>query len=133
MLASGVNGMAHLRAATCCAFVLAVGCYSGASSSNTGDDADAGSVDDDAGSVDDGGSSDGGEPSGPCGTAVPGPAPIRRLTAFEYDNTIADLLGDTSKPAQDFPEEGGSGFDNNADVASVSRLHAEKYMRAAED
>jgi hypothetical protein len=125
--------MAHSRVATCCALVLAVGCYSGVSSPNAGDGADAGSVDDDAGDDADGGSSDGGEPSGPCGTAVPGSAPIRRLSAFEYDNTIADLLGDTSKPAQDFPEEGASGFDNNADVASVSRLQAEKYMRAAED
>ena len=124
--------MARLRAATCCALLLAVGCYSGVSSTSGNDGADAGSADDDAGDAD-GGSSEGGEPSGPCGTAVPGPAPIRRLSAFEYDNTIEDLLGDTSKPAQDFPEEGASGFDNNADVASVSRLHAEKYMRAAED
>jgi hypothetical protein len=121
------------RRATGCAFLFAVvGCYSGVGSPSQGDDAgEAGSIDDDGGS--DGGSSDGGEPSGPCGTAIPGAAPIRRLTAFEYDNTVEDLLGDTSKPGQDFPEEGASGFDNNADVASVARLHAEKYMRAAED
>lgn len=109
-----------------------VGCYSGVSSPSGADGADASSADDDDG-VDDGASEDGGEPSGPCGTAVPGPAPIRRLSSFEYDNTIADLLGDTSHPAEDFPAEGASGFDNNADVASVSRLLAEKYMRAAED
>jgi hypothetical protein len=27
------------------------------------------------------------------GNAVPGPAPLRRLTRFEYDNTLRDLLG----------------------------------------
>ena len=74
-----------------------------------------------------------GEPSGSCVVPQPGKAPIRRLSAFEYDNTIEDLLGDTSHPSQAFPQEGAGGFDNNADVASVSRLQAEKYMGAAED
>jgi hypothetical protein len=55
------------------------------------------------------------------------------LSHHEYDNTIADLLGDTTRPARAFPEEGGSGFDNNADLATVTRLLAEKYMLAAED
>src|SRR5215207_1401931 len=27
------------------------------------------------------------------GNAVPGPAPLRRLTRFEYENTLRDLLG----------------------------------------
>jgi hypothetical protein len=125
--------MAARRVGYCCALTLAfAGCYSGVSSSGSDDGDDAGSATVDDGD-DDAGSTDGGEPQGPCGTAAPGPAPIRRLTGFEYDNTIEDLLGDTSKPGRDFPEEGGSGFDNNADVSSVSRLHAEKYMRAAED
>ncbi|MCH9686266.1 MAG: DUF1587 domain-containing protein, partial [Deltaproteobacteria bacterium] len=63
----------------------------------------------------------------------PGASPIRRLTAWEYDNTIFDLLGDDSNPSAGFPQEGGSGFDNNADVASVTWLMANKYMLAAED
>ena len=42
-----------------------------------------------------------------------GEAPLRRLTNEEYDNTIADLLGDTSRPAQAFPPESAiHGFKN---------------------
>ena len=67
-----------------------------------------------------------------CEEPKPGVSPIRRLTAFEYDNTVADLLGDNSAPGADFPDQGGSGFDNNADVGGVTRLAAEKYMQAAE-
>lgn len=69
-----------------------------------------------------------------CGeTPEPGSSPIRRLTAWEYENTVFDLLGDDSNPAAGFPQEGGSGFDNNADVSSVTWLMAQKYMLAAED
>ena len=67
-----------------------------------------------------------------CGEPSPGASPIRRLTAWEYDNTISDLLGDDRKLSSGFPEEGGSGFDNNADVSVVSRLMANKYMLASE-
>src|SRR5262245_61062470 len=38
-------------------------------------------------------------PSPPaCQTVDPGPAFIRRLTRFEYNNTVRDLLGDTTQP-----------------------------------
>lgn len=62
-----------------------------------------------------------------CGV---GPAPLRRLTNVEYDNTVRDLLGDTSKPASSFPpDENLSGF---AAGAAVSPLLAELYMTAGE-
>ena len=32
-----------------------------------------------------------------------GPSPIRRLTRWEYDNTVRDLLGDTTRPSGRFP------------------------------
>src|SRR5262245_55962452 len=32
-----------------------------------------------------------------------GPSPLRRLTRREYNNTVRDLLGDTSRPADQFP------------------------------
>jgi hypothetical protein len=58
------------------------------------------------------------------------PAPLRRLTNAEYDNTVLDLLGDASKPASAFPaDETLYGF---AAGASVSPLLAELYMNAAE-
>src|SRR5204863_397335 len=41
-----------------------------------------------------------------CGfTAEPGASPIRRMTRFEYNNTVRDLLGDTTAPATKFPAE----------------------------
>src|SRR4051812_29943237 len=58
-------------------------------------------------------------PTVPPGSAAckvnPGPSPLRRLTRSEYDNTVRDLLGDTSHVGRDFPqEERALGFDNNA-------------------
>jgi hypothetical protein len=63
----------------------------------------------------------------------PGPAPVRRMTGFEYDNTIRDLLGDTTAPARDFgAEEEANGFNNNAANLVTTSALADKYMRAAE-
>ncbi len=60
-----------------------------------------------------------------------GAAPLRRLTRTEYNNTVRDLLGDGSNPADAFPQdESLSGFSSGA---SVSPLLAELYMSAAED
>src|SRR5262245_5800736 len=60
-------------------------------------------------------------------------SPLRRLTFTEFDSTVRDLLGDDSHPARHFPEEGGSGYDNNAHLQIATRLHAQKYMAAAEE
>lgn len=69
-----------------------------------------------------------------CGAPLePGPAPIRRLTRGEYNNTIYQLFGDTSQPANAFPpDEEAGGFDNQATALVVSPLLAEGYMTAAE-
>jgi hypothetical protein len=68
-----------------------------------------------------------------CALPNPGPAPIRRMTRTEYNNTVRDLLGDTTKPADAFPkDETALGFDNNASALSVSSLLAEQYMDASE-
>ncbi len=67
------------------------------------------------------------------GIHQPGPTPPRRLTRLEYNNTIRDLLGDDSRPADIFAaEESALGFNNNATVMVVSPLLAEQLMRAAE-
>lgn len=59
--------------------------------------------------------------------------PIRRLTRFEYNNTVRDLLGDTTEPANVLPpEEEVHGFDNQAAALTVSDLLAEQYMKVAE-
>lgn len=60
-------------------------------------------------------------------------SPLRRLTRFEFNNSVRDLLGDTTSPARAFPsEELGNGFGNDADTQSVSSLLAEQYSKIAE-
>lgn len=74
----------------------------------------------------------GGAPLLACNTPAPGRAPLRRLTTFEYNNTIRDLLGDTTNPGNSLPSEViGNGFGNNADEQSVSALLAEGYGTVA--
>ncbi|WP_434421521.1 DUF1592 domain-containing protein [Nannocystis pusilla] len=68
-----------------------------------------------------------------CKGIEPGPSPIRRMNRREYDNTVRDLLGADSRPAQAFPaEEEALGFNNNADALVVTSLLAEGYLGAAE-
>ena len=66
-----------------------------------------------------------------CG---PGPAPMRRLTRWEYNNTVHDLVGDVTAPASTFvPEAGQFGFDNSASGATLSDVVVEQFERAARD
>lgn len=90
----------------------------------------------------------GSEPGQPVGASGPGAArpmsceegevhvgraPIRRLTRFEYNNTVRDLFGDMTQPGNLLPpEELGNGFGNDADLISVSGLLAEQYGIVAE-
>jgi hypothetical protein len=69
-----------------------------------------------------------------CEGVHPGPSLVRRLNRFEYDNTVRDLLGDTTRPAEQFPTEERShlGLDNDASVLTVSPVLVEKYSQAAE-
>jgi mono/diheme cytochrome c family protein len=63
----------------------------------------------------------------------PGRVTARRLNRAEYNNTIRDLLGVDLRPADDFPQDdAGYGFDNIADVLSLSPALMEKYVTAAE-
>lgn len=68
------------------------------------------------------------------GPADPGRETIRRLTRYEYKNTIGDLLGVEARLADDFPlDDVGYGFDNIGDVLTLSPLLLEKYLAAAEE
>jgi hypothetical protein len=68
-----------------------------------------------------------------CTQVVPGAAESRLLTRLQYDNTVRDLLGDVSAPAQSFPAENTMlGFGNNADAHRASLLLAERHLGAAE-
>lgn len=58
---------------------------------------------------------------------------MRRLTAREYNNTVRDLLGDDSSPADAFDPDGTvAGFDNQVPLLGVSTSRARQYWRAAE-
>ena len=100
----------------------------------------AGCRDDGSGSpTADGTSDDGGDDSGAesgsddgSGTAPPtdvegvGISGARRLTVHEYDNTVRDLLGDTSRPAASFlPEDRRTPFDNELSTQVASRVLVE--------
>ncbi len=91
----------------------------------------------------DDGSAIGSGPGGPNGTNPPGTNPaglrdpgsktIHRLNRAEYDNTVRDLLNTALRPSSDFPsDDHGYGYDNIADVLSLSPLQLELYERAAE-
>jgi len=70
-------------------------------------------------------------PPPPAGTD-PGRVTLHRLNRVEYNNTVRDLLGTTRAPADDFPiDDRGNGFDNIADVLTLSPLHVENYYTAA--
>ena len=62
-----------------------------------------------------------------------GSVTIRRLNRVEYDNTVRDLIGDTSHPSRAFPPDNGAeGFTNNADALTISPILIEGYEAAAE-
>lgn len=61
------------------------------------------------------------------------PAFMRRLTHSQYNNTVRDLLGDQTSPANQFPQEDFvNGFKNQVEAQSIPALLAESYSAAAE-
>ena len=65
----------------------------------------------------------------------PGRVLIRRLSREEYNNTIRDLFGVDTQPADNFPADGGGGggFDNNADTLFIPPILMERYLEAASE
>lgn len=115
---------------------LGSGCYSGLNGGrgDGGDDDDVGSADDAATADDGDDTADGGDTEGED-VGDPGRVTLHRLNRAEYNNTIRDLFwGLQIAPADDFPADDHSfGFDNIADVLSVTPLLFELYERAAEN
>jgi len=61
------------------------------------------------------------------------PGELRRLTLSQYNNTVRNLLGDFTRPADQFPPEDFlNGFTNQVEGQSVPPLLAEAYTIAAE-
>jgi hypothetical protein len=68
-----------------------------------------------------------------CPTQPVPRTPLRRLTRFEYQNAVRDLLNVDPSAAKELPaDEVTNSFDNNAAVLTVSALHAEKYVLVSE-
>jgi hypothetical protein len=60
---------------------------------------------------------------------------VRRLTTYEYNNTVRDLLGDDTSPGSMLPPQTDSKenwFGNDADFQSISDTLVEKYVSIAE-
>jgi hypothetical protein len=67
-----------------------------------------------------------------CSKPMAPRASMRRLTRFEYNNTVRDILKVTTRPADALPgEEVGNGFGNAADALGVSRLLIDGYRMVA--
>ncbi len=63
----------------------------------------------------------------------PGRVTARRLNRAEYTNTVRDLLAVEYRADRNFPtDDSGEGFDNIAEILTVSPVLMEKYLQAAE-
>ena len=67
----------------------------------------------------------------PADPSTAGPMPLRRLTRREYNNTVKDLLGDTSRPADSFPPDHEAEFTFKR-AGLVATLDASRFSSAAE-
>src|SRR5438445_13349789 len=71
------------------------------------------------------------DPGTPADPLAAGPRPLRRLTHREYNNTVRDLLGVTTNPADAFPLDLDNGFLFHR-AGLVSTLDASTLRDAAE-
>lgn len=86
----------------------------------------------------DGGTADGGATDGgatdatpvACPSPVAPAAPLRRLTRFEYNNTVRDLFNDTRRPADSLPADG---LTNLASELQVTPALLDGYHQLAHD
>ncbi len=68
----------------------------------------------------------------PSAASDPGRVTLHRLNRAEDDNSVRDLFGTSLRPASNFPiDDRGGGFDNIADVLTLSPLHLSVYRSAA--
>jgi hypothetical protein len=82
-----------------------------------------------------GGGSTGGNPAGPPPAAEPGdpgPQVFRRLTRLEYNNTVRDLLGDSSAQGNTFPPDTESSHSGFTRGGLVGNADANRIFEASE-
>jgi hypothetical protein len=65
-------------------------------------------------------------------TLDPGYVPVHRLINSEYNNTVADLLGTSLRPADFFQAQSATGFGNNAaPLTGITAANVTAYFEAA--
>jgi hypothetical protein len=96
----------------------------GAGGKHTGSGGSAGHVAGDGGQ--------GGVVDPPVGPGDPGRAVFRRLSRLEYNNTVRDLLGDSSAPASAFPPDSDPGKSGFVAGGVVAHTDASRLLDAAE-
>jgi hypothetical protein len=110
---------------------LLAGCYGGLGSDGSEDDGGSAA---DVGTSSDSGETEHGTDDGEVPT-IATHGGLRRLSVFEYDNALFDLLGDDSRPASEFlPEDALRPFDNDYGLQAPSEalvLGAEKLATEA--
>jgi hypothetical protein len=143
LLARGATGPARSVRGRALAFVLVAGCsgqITGAGPNNIdigvgGGAGIAGSSGSGAGAT--GSTGIAGSSGGSPGTAALPPSaplgPLRRLSRAQYNNTVRDLLGDTSRPADAFvAEEVAGSFVGSVALTQAAPAAVEQYEKAAE-
>ena len=73
------------------------------------------------------------EPEAPVADIKPLPPVMSRLSKLEYNNTVRDLFGINSKPADEFPADVEGQFKNENATLVVTNFHVEKIAEAAEN
>ncbi|WP_437678825.1 DUF1592 domain-containing protein [Sorangium sp. So ce131] len=67
-------------------------------------------------------------------SVAPGGMPLHHMTASEYNNTVAHLLGTRLRPADGFPASGAKGFDASVSaLSSLSQVLVQGYYDAAKE
>src|SRR5438105_4288490 len=68
-----------------------------------------------------------------CNEVNVGPAPLRRLTGMEWNNSVRALFDLTIDATASFPADAHvDGFDNSADGSNISQVRADSMLDAAE-
>lgn len=60
------------------------------------------------------------------------PTVLRRLTRFEYENSVRDLLNVDTAAVRELPADEADGFDNNAELQGAPDYLVEKYVVVSE-
>ena len=73
------------------------------------------------------------EPDAPIADIAPLPPVMSRLSKLEYNNTVRDLFGINSNPADALPQDTFGQFKNDNAALTVTSVAIEKFFEAAED